>query len=97
MKWLADRVVAGRNPSPDQKTRIEEGGTLLASGFIAGEAITGIVLPAVFPTSGSITRLLTSRDELPFLASWGGWLSLGAFAVLAYSLIRVPLRRKLVA
>jgi len=30
---------------------------------------------------------------LPFLAAWGGWLSLIAFAVLAYSLIRLPLRR----
>ena len=93
LKWLADKVLARRNPSAEQRTRIEEGGTLLASGFIAGEAITGILLPALFPTSGSVTRLLTGRDELPFLAPWGGWLSLVAFAVLAYSLIRLPLRR----
>ena len=94
MKWLAEKTLARRHPSPEQKVRSEEGGTLLASGFIAGEAITGILLPALFPTSGSITHLLTGRDELPFLASWGGWLSLIAFAALGYSLIRLPLRRK---
>jgi hypothetical protein len=54
----------------------------------------GILLPALFPTSGSITHLLTGRDELPFLAASGGWLSLIAFVVLAYSLIRLPLRRR---
>jgi len=94
LKWLADKAVARRNPPPEHKIRIAEGGTLLASGFIAGEAITGILLPALFPASGSITRLLTGRDELPFLAPWGGWLSLIAFAVLAYSLIRLPLQRR---
>jgi putative OPT family oligopeptide transporter len=94
IKWLVDKTLARQHPSAEQKLRSEEGGTLLASGFIAGEAITGILLPALFPTSGSITHLLTGRDELPFLAAWGGWLSLIAFAVLAYSLIRLPLRRK---
>jgi len=93
LKWLADKVVARRKPSPEEKTRIEEGGTLLASGFIAGEAITGILLPALFPTSGSITHLLTGRDELPLLSAWGGWFSLVAFAILAYCLIRIPMRR----
>ena len=94
LKWLADKTLARQHPSAERKVRSEEGGTLLASGFIAGEAITGILLPALFPTSGSITHLVTGRDELPFLAAWGGWLSLIAFAVLAYSLIRLPLRRK---
>jgi putative OPT family oligopeptide transporter len=94
MKWLAEKTLARQHPSAEQKARSEEGGTLLASGFIAGEAITGILLPALFPTSGSVTHLLTGRDELPFLADWGGWLSLVAFAVLGYSLIRLPPQRK---
>jgi putative OPT family oligopeptide transporter len=94
MRWLADKALARQHLSAEQKVRSEEGGTLLASGFIAGEAITGILLPALFPTSGSITHLLTGRDDLPFLAAWGGWLSLIAFAVLAYSLVRLPLRRR---
>ncbi|MGD0015645.1 MAG: oligopeptide transporter, OPT family, partial [Bryobacteraceae bacterium] len=70
-------------------------GTLLASGFIAGEAITGILLAALFLAGiQSLTKSFTGLDELPFLANWGGWISLVAFAVLAYCLIQVPLKKK---
>jgi len=37
--------------------------------------------------------VMTGHDELPFLANWGGWISLGAFAIIAYILIQVPLRK----
>jgi hypothetical protein len=37
---------------------------------------------------------LTGRGELPSFASAGGWISLIAFAILAYCLIRIPLRKK---
>ena len=95
MKWLTDAVVARKNLPAEEKAKVEERGTLLASGFIAGEAITGILLAVLFLTGvSSLTRIFTGRDELPFLATWGGWISLLAFAILAYGLIRVPLRRK---
>jgi hypothetical protein len=95
MKWAADAVARGRNLTPEAKLKFEERGTFIASGFIAGEAITGILLAVVFLTGvSSLTHVFTGRDELPFLASWGGWLSLIAFAILAYCLIRVPLRKK---
>ena len=78
-----------------QKAKFEERGTLLASGFIAGEAITGILLAALFLTGvKSITHVFTGQDVFSFVERWGGWISLVAFAVLAYSLIRLPLRRK---
>jgi putative OPT family oligopeptide transporter len=94
MKWMADRAVARRKPSPEEKAKFEERGTLLASGLIAGEAITGILLAALFVAKlPSLTKLLTGQDDLPFLANWGGWLSLIAFAIIAYCLIRIPLRR----
>ena len=41
----------------------------------------------------SITKVITGLDELPFLANWGGWISLVAFAIIAYILVRVPLRK----
>jgi hypothetical protein len=69
--------------------------TLLASGLIAGEAITGILLAALFLTGiSSLTKVLTGLDALPFVAPWGGWISLVAFAIIAYVLIKVPLRRR---
>ncbi|HZO98951.1 MAG TPA: oligopeptide transporter, OPT family [Terriglobia bacterium] len=94
LKWVADRWAARKTLSPEEKTRFEERGTLLASGFIAGEAITGILLAALFLTGiSSLTKLITGFNELPFLAAWGGWISLLAFGIIAYCLIRIPLRK----
>src|SRR5438093_1213759 len=95
MKWLADRVAARRKLSPGEADKFAERGTLVASGFIAGEAITGILLAVLFIRGvPSLTHVFTGRDEFAFLPSWGGWLSLAVFAVLAYCLIQIPLRRK---
>ena len=94
MKWAADQWAARKNLSTEDKAKVEDRGTLLASGFIAGEAITGILLAALFLTGvSSITKVITGRDELPFLENWGGWISLAAFAIIAFILIQVPLRK----
>jgi len=94
MKWLADMAAARRNPTPEEKAKFEERGTLLASGLIAGEAIMGILLAALFVGNvPSLTRILTGQDDLPFLAGWGGWLSLIAFGIIGYVLIQIPLRK----
>jgi uncharacterized oligopeptide transporter (OPT) family protein len=94
LKWAADQWAARRKLSSEAQAKFEERGTLLASGFIAGEAITGILLAALFLTGvSSITKLITGLDELPFLANWGGGISLVAFAIIAYILIQVPLRK----
>jgi uncharacterized oligopeptide transporter (OPT) family protein len=94
LKWAADQWAARKKLPTEEKAKFEERGTLLASGFIAGEAITGILLAALFLTGvSSITKVITGFDELPFLANWGGWISLVAFAIIAYILIQVPLRK----
>jgi putative OPT family oligopeptide transporter len=90
MRWLADVIARRKRLSPVQRVKYEERGTLIASGFIAGEAITGILLSALFPTGGSITRFLSGRDQFPFVAGWGGVISLAAFAIIAYFLVSVP-------
>jgi putative OPT family oligopeptide transporter len=94
LKWAADRWAAHQNLSAEEKVKFEERGTLLASGFIAGEAITGILLAALFLAGvSSLTKVITGLGELPFLANWGGWISLVAFAIMAYCLIHLPLRK----
>ncbi len=91
LKWLCDRLAARR--APEARARVEERGTLLASGLIAGEAIVGILL-AVATVSGlpSLTKLLTGAGQLSFYPAWGGCLSLAALASLAYTLVGVPNR-----
>jgi hypothetical protein len=94
MKWAADQWAARRKLEGEGKARFEERGTLLASGFIAGEAITGILLAALFLTGvKSITHIFTGQDVFSFVERWGGWISLAAFAIIAYVLIRIPLAR----
>jgi len=95
LKWLADRLAARRRPSLEERASIEERGTLIASGLIAGEAITGILLAVLFIRHvPSLTRVFAGQDVLPFVAHWGGWLSLIAFAVIAYCLVWIPLRER---
>ena len=91
IRWVADRVTARRRLTPEENAKFEERGTLIASGLIAGEAITGILLATLFLTGvSSITKVVTGHDQLPFVAHWGGWISLLAFAVLAYVLVWLP-------
>ena len=94
IKWVADQWAARAQLAEEEKIKSDERGTLIASGLIAGEAITGILLAAIFLAGiPSLTKVITGYDELPFLASWGGWLSLSAFAVIAYSLIKLPVKK----
>src|SRR5580704_13665590 len=82
IKWILNRVSARR--SAEEKLIIEEKGTLLASGLIAGEAIVGILLAVVFLIG------VPSIATFSFVPAWGGWLSLLGFAAIAYVLIRIP-------
>ncbi len=93
IRAIADRVTA--RYSAAEKVRVEERGTLIASGLIAGEAIVGILLAVLF-ISGvpSITRVITGSDQFSFYPAWGGWFSLAAFLSLVYILVRIPARRK---
>ncbi len=92
LKALTDRVV--RDYSAEEKSSVEEKGTLIASGLIAGEAIVGILLAVLFVSGvSSLTALATGSDQLGFFPEWGSWLSLAGFASLAWLLVRVPSRR----
>jgi hypothetical protein len=82
VKWILNGVSARR--SAEEKLIIEEKGTLLASGLIAGEAIVGILLAVVFLTG------LPSIATFSFYPAWGGWLSLVGFAAITYVLILIP-------
>jgi putative OPT family oligopeptide transporter len=84
IKWIVDRRTERRSAA--DKLQIEEKGTLLASGLIAGEAIVGILLAVVFLAG------VPSLAAFPFYPAWGGWISLIGFAAIAYVLIRIPLR-----
>ncbi len=90
LRWVTDRLAARR--APEERAQVEEKGTLLASGLIAGEAIIGILLAVLAVREvPSLTRLISGADQFSFYENWGGWLSLIGFAALAYVLIGIPI------
>lgn len=85
LKLIIERLTAHRTET--DRTRIEEKGTLLASGLVSGEAILGILLAVTFLAG------IPSFGSVPFFEAAGGWLSLAGFASLAYVLVAIPMRR----
>jgi len=92
IKGAADKLAA-RRLEEKQKTIFDNVGILLASGLIAGEALTGVVIAGlVLLGVGSLTEILFGVDVLPFVEGpMGGWLAVVVFAVVAFALIRIPL------
>jgi hypothetical protein len=93
VRWIATRIAERRKMPEGQQAALSNIGTLLASGFIAGEALMGVALSGlVLVGLPSITQIITGRKELAVLGKSGGWLSLLVFACVAFVLIRIPVR-----
>ena len=98
IKAIVNLLARRRSPEGAGKEQAENTGTLLASGFIAGEALTGVFLAgmvlAMKEEPRSLTGLLFGVREFDFVSQpLGGWFSLVALGVIAWVLIGIPLRR----
>jgi hypothetical protein len=91
VEWRAKRSgLAG-----EAAVRVENTGTLAASGLIAGESLTGVVLAALVLASERFTSIggALGLPEMKWVGGpVGAWLALVPLAVLAWVLIRVPLQ-----
>lgn len=93
IRWMAMRIATSRKMPEEQQLALSNTGTLLASGFIAGEALMGVALSGlVLAGIPSLTQKLTGREEFALLGSAGGWLSILVFACVTFVLIRIPIR-----
>jgi len=92
IKLASDKFLLKRSADEKQKTIVENVGILVASGFIAGEALTGVLLAAlVLLGIPSITSLLAGQNVFDFAHSGvGGWLSILIFVIVILGLIRIP-------
>jgi putative OPT family oligopeptide transporter len=92
--WRAKRKAA----SAAQAAQVEGTGTLVASGLIAGESLTGVMLAGLVLASESFTSI-GAEVGLPAMAwvdgPWGAWASLVPLGVLVWLLVRVPLQHAL--
>jgi hypothetical protein len=87
IKALLDKIIVRQKLNFNQKTRLANTGVLLASGFIAGEALIGLLFAALAVMEIDVTQLYI-MDNPPFL------LSLIVFAVIAFVMIYYPLKNK---
>jgi putative OPT family oligopeptide transporter len=82
IRWITDKLRDRRGLNEAQKARVENAGVLTASGLIAGEALCGLAIAALVGSGHDVT-LFTWTPSF--------FLALGALAILAIVMIRVPL------
>jgi putative OPT family oligopeptide transporter len=89
IKWILDKIAAKQTQNNEKKKEgLENTGLLLASGLIAGEALTGILIAILVIVN------LNLREFLGFAPSFNGfwWLGVLIFILLGYVLIKYPLK-----
>ena len=80
IRWATDRLRDRRGLNDAQKARVDNAGVLTASGLIAGEALCGLLIAAIW------------RGNTPQLLKSPHWLyAVIAFAVMIFVMMRVPL------
>jgi putative OPT family oligopeptide transporter len=89
IKGLVDRRAASKGLNPAQKTRVENVGVLLASGLIAGEALTALVRAT---WKFLFFQKVVGRDVPEIFASASYYVGLGVLVLIACYLIWIPLR-----
>ncbi len=101
LAWVVELIRKRRQFSQEEELVSENTGTLIASGLIGGEALMAVVLASLYfmlppDPPGGVSSLATAwlgMDLSGFLESWGGWLALLVFAICAWVLVRIPLKK----
>jgi putative OPT family oligopeptide transporter len=94
LKALADRLARRRGIAGEA---FDNFGSLVASGLIAGESLTGVLFAGIVLLADdftSLTRVLFGTDQLAWVAGpAGAWTSLVALGLIGWLLVGLPLRR----
>ena len=94
LKWLADRLAARRGIAGEN---FDNFGALVASGLIAGESLTGVLMAGLvllIDNFKSLTQVFFGVEEFAWVAGpAGAWTSLVALAAIAWMLVVLPLRK----
>lgn len=86
IRGILDKVVSKNTYNEAQKARIDNTGVLLASGLIAGEALTGLLFAIIAVVNYDFLKSLIIFHEPTFL------LSLLVFIIVGWILIRTPIK-----
>ncbi len=82
IRWVTDKLRDRRGLNHAQKARVDNAGVLTASGFIAGEALCGLVIAGLVGAGRNVTLLSWSAPS---------WTALVTFIVLFVVLVGLPL------
>jgi len=91
IKHIVEKVTVNKVKSDDDKNIVENTGLLLASGLVAGEALTGIILAALVVADIELKTLIGLPES--FDGFW--WLGIVVFIIIGYVLINYPVKRLL--
>jgi len=83
IRWITDSLRDRRGFNDAQKARVENAGVLTASGLIAGEALTGLMIALFVLRDIHLPVIFTNPPVL---------LGFGVLAILAIYMIQTPLR-----
>jgi putative OPT family oligopeptide transporter len=81
-----------QNATPEEKTKAENTGILMSSGFIAGEALMAVALAFLVLGGDFMPKLLIIHERMARGITPQFWLSLLIYPVLLYLLIWIPSR-----
>jgi putative OPT family oligopeptide transporter len=91
IKYALDRTAMKYTSDENKLENVQNTGLLLASGFVAGEALTGILLAALVVSNIHLMDMFGFSQD--FSGFW--WLGIVIFVILAYVLIKFPISRML--
>jgi len=94
-KFIIEKIVERKKLTEKLKTHVENKGILIASGFVAGESLMGIILAGIVLWSeyGRWFTIKLPSASSSFVSSVGTWIGLlVVIPILALTLIYLPLR-----
>ncbi len=93
IKWVLEKRLAARHATDEEKTRAENAGTLLSSGFIAGESLMAVILAFIVLGNELRGGKGSPLPHLPLPEGLAAFLGALIFLVLLYLLTSIPLKR----
>jgi putative OPT family oligopeptide transporter len=93
IKWFLEFQLTRRNANPEERLRAENIGTLVSSGFIAGEAVMAVLIALLMGVYFFLHPNLP--EDATLLPRFGSsfWPSLLIYPVALYLLVIVPLKK----
>jgi len=92
IRWLFQVTLDRKGASAEERTRAENTGVLISSGFIAGESLMAVLL-ALLVIAGDFWPTALGFQSLTFGFEATPWLSIIAYPLVIWMLVKVPISK----